>query len=304
MFAARRKAGLHLAGLWEFPGGKVEIGEAHEVALVRELYEELGITVDIQCYIGQSTYDYTNKKIRLHAYLCDADMSNLELSDHDQTCWLTKDELFTLEWAPADIALLNQLSTYFYYDTEAESYTTETLAFNMKGKYSSFFDDLPENASVLDIGCGSGRDCLVFQSSGYDVTAIDVSEKIARVASKNLRQEVSVKSCFNMNFENEFDGVWACASLLHCPKSEFPSAIENIIRGLKPLGRAYISLKKGDGELLDKKGRHFSFYEQLELDAILIKVKGIAHYKVWVDESQLRGVNQSWVNVLMYKDSI
>ena len=106
-----------------------------------------------------------------------------------------------------------------------------------------------------------------------------------------------------MGFDNQFDGVWACASLLHCPKSEFSSALENIILALKPEGCAYISLKKGDGELFDDKGRYFSFYQQAELEGLLGEVKGINKTNIWIEESPLRGANQAWINILIFKDA-
>ena len=162
VFCARRKSGLHLAGFWEFPGGKVELGEEHEPALSRELREELSIEATVGAYIGQSTHDYGGKIVRLNAYLCEADMGAMVLNDHDEICWLAIDELNTLQWAPADVPLLSQLSTYIYYETMATSYTTETINFNMDGKYSPFLNELDETATILDLGCGSARDSLVF----------------------------------------------------------------------------------------------------------------------------------------------
>ncbi len=106
VFAARRKPGMHLAGYWEFPGGKVEAGETPEKCLQRELQEELGITTRVGCFLGESLYDYDTKVVRLLAYQVEHIEGEFQLIDHDDLCWLAVDELASVEWAPADIPLL------------------------------------------------------------------------------------------------------------------------------------------------------------------------------------------------------
>lgn len=106
IFAARRKPGMHLEGYWEFPGGKVEENETPEQCLFRELREELCITTEVGRYIGENAHDYGSKIIRLMAYEVVHVSGDFRLIDHDEFCWLGIDELGTIDWAPADIPLV------------------------------------------------------------------------------------------------------------------------------------------------------------------------------------------------------
>ena len=106
IFAARRKPGKHLAGYWEFPGGKLENEETPEQCLAREMQEEFGIQVKVGHFLGESIYDYGHKIIRLLAYQVILLAGELELRDHDRVKWLPKAELHGLKWAPADVPLL------------------------------------------------------------------------------------------------------------------------------------------------------------------------------------------------------
>ena len=92
--------------MWEFPGGKLEVGESPEDCLVRELAEEFGIEVEVGRYLGESVYDYGTKIIKLLAYQVTHVSGEFCLTDHDKLRWLSRTELHELEWAPADIPLL------------------------------------------------------------------------------------------------------------------------------------------------------------------------------------------------------
>lgn len=106
VFAARKKPGLHLAGHWEFPGGKIEPGETPEQCLERELLEELGIRCEVGAFLGESIYDYGNKVVRLLGFCTTHIGGKFLLRDHDRIVWLHPVELVDLHWAPADISLV------------------------------------------------------------------------------------------------------------------------------------------------------------------------------------------------------
>jgi 8-oxo-dGTP diphosphatase len=106
VLAARRGPGKHLAGHWEFPGGKLEGFETPQHCLQRELVEEFAIESQIGAFIGESLYDYGSKIVRLLAYEVEHISGEFELIDHDELRWLNFDELFDVDWAPADIPIV------------------------------------------------------------------------------------------------------------------------------------------------------------------------------------------------------
>lgn len=108
VFAARRKAGKHLAGYWGFPGGQLENGKTPEHCLARELKEEFNIIAHIGAFVGESIYDYGTKFVRLMAFKVDHLAGDLKLIDSDEIRWLALDELESVLWAPADISLVEQ----------------------------------------------------------------------------------------------------------------------------------------------------------------------------------------------------
>ena len=108
-FVARRKAGKHLEGFWEFPGGKIEEGESPETSLQRELQEEFGVTVEVGAFLGENTHDYGSAIIRLKAYRVASSEELKESVDHDMIKWCTLDELNRLQLAPADVPLLEHI---------------------------------------------------------------------------------------------------------------------------------------------------------------------------------------------------
>ncbi|MBT7951038.1 MAG: NUDIX domain-containing protein [Gammaproteobacteria bacterium] len=305
VLAARRRPGIHLAGYWEFPGGKLELGETPRECLLRELAEEFSITVNIGAFVGESVYDYGTKIVRLLAYQVEHVTGDFQLSDHDEIRWLSLNELDALKWAPADVSLIEQykahVSTSAYYDRNAQNYCNETLNFDMGELYKSFFENLTTGAHILDLGCGSGRDSRAFLNNGYRITALDSNSAVAVYAEQVIGQPVVVTHFQELAFTDEFDAIWACASLLHCTRQQMPSVLNRIANALKNGGIVYMSFKWGDDETIDERGRFYSNYTDVTLDGLLSKIANLETMDIWDVTKPLRDGEQKWVNALVKK---
>lgn len=105
LFATQRGYG-EFKGQWEFPGGKVEEGEAPEDAIIREIHEELNTEIAIDEYLHTVEYDYPAFHLSMRCYLCHVVEGDLVLVEHEAAKWLTKDNLYSVDWLPADQELI------------------------------------------------------------------------------------------------------------------------------------------------------------------------------------------------------
>ena len=108
-FATQRGYG-EFEGMWEFPGGKIEPGESREVALKREIQEELGVDIAIENLLCTTEYDYPSFHLTMHCYLCSVASGDIELREHKSARWLTAETLDSVEWLPADKDVISRLN--------------------------------------------------------------------------------------------------------------------------------------------------------------------------------------------------
>lgn len=190
--------------------------------------------------------------------------------------------------------------TLSYYNEHGEEYCAATAGADMSLCRDKFMTCLPEGAYILDAGCGSGRDSKVFMDNGFAVTAMDASEKMCEEAEKLLGQNVLQLSFEEMNFHNEFDGIWACASLLHVAKSEINMVMKNLRTALKPNGILYASFKYGTEERIAQ-GRLFNDYDEGSL-ITLLENNGFTVCDIFITED-VRKMRQgeNWVNAIAKK---
>jgi mutator protein MutT len=305
VLAARRRPGKHLAGYWEFPGGKLERNETPEGCLERELTEEFSISSRVGAYIGESVYDYGEKIVRLLGYEVEHVAGDFKLVDHDELRWLEVDQLKEVKWAPADIPLVEQYEararTVDYYSNNSIQYCEETSEFPVDDLYRPFLGYIAPRAHILDLGCGSGRDSKAFREMGYDVTSVDGIPEIATWASAYTGQPVEVKSFQEIDYKKKFDGVWASASLLHCQQDQLRGVVRKVVESLKDNGVAYMSFKWGEESTVDDRGRHFTNQTTQSLGQLLVNVASAEVLNIWDSEMTLRGQPQKWVYAIIRK---
>ncbi len=105
VFATQRGYGEYKDG-WEFPGGKVEDGETPKEALAREIKEELDTTIDVGQYIGTIEYDYPAFHLSMDCFAAEIAEGDLVLKEHEAAKWLSKETLYSVDWLPADVTIL------------------------------------------------------------------------------------------------------------------------------------------------------------------------------------------------------
>jgi mutator protein MutT len=311
ILTAKRAEGKHLAGHWEFPGGKVELDETPEQCLKRELKEEFTIESEIGEFVAESIFDYGEKRIRLLAYKVKHLSGEFKLIEHDEMRWLPIEELDSLKWAPADLPIIEALKqqgkakpTSAFYNDNAKAYYDETLVNDMNKVRNRFLAALPDDSNeqnILDLGCGSGRDSKAFIDAGFTVTALEASEDLAILAEELIGQPVLNMRYQQLQIKNTYEGIWACASLLHCPDSQIEYVMQKCINALKDNGVFYFSFKYGEGERLDERGRFFNDYTVDSLEALIEKFTELEVVDIWRETTPLRGQVQAWINGIVRK---
>jgi SAM-dependent methyltransferase len=172
----------------------------------------------------------------------------------------------------------------------------------MESLYGPFLELLSMGGKILDAGCGSGRDTKVFAERGYEVTAIDASEKMVEVTTQLSGKLARQLLLQEIDFQNEFDGVWACASLLHVPRHEIDGVLEKIICSLRPRGIFYMSFKEGDGERAQG-DRRFTDFTASGLEACIAGHSNLDIVRIWITDDVRPGRTERWVNALVRKET-
>lgn len=160
---------------------------------------------------------------------------------------------------------------------------------------------LPEGGTILDLGCGSGRDSLAFFEEEYEVTPLDGAEEMCALAEIHTDLEVLHMTFAELDFDEVFDGVWANASLLHVPEKDMPDILRKVGMALKPGGHLYLSVKEGDFEGI-RGGRYFVDYSKRKL-IDLLENTGIFRIKeFWRNDDTREEFSETkWLNVIAQK---
>ncbi len=193
--------------------------------------------------------------------------------------------------------------TIDYYNEHVQEFIQSTIDADMSSIYKDFLPLMPPGGSILDLGCGSGRDSLFFKNQGYEVVALDASRNMCKQAEMLIGHPVINMKMEEMDFENQFNGIWACASLLHVEKTKMPEVLQKLIRALLPGGIIYASWKYGfEEKIVD--GRYFCNNTEITIMELVSKCSGIELIKCWNTYDVRQAENkQDWVNVLFRKQS-
>jgi len=106
VLAAQRGPRMRMPFKWEFPGGKINPGETAEDCIIREIREELGVDIQIRTLLPPSSHSYPDLRIRLHPFICRITRGHIVLAEHRAVQWTSHDQLLTLDWAEADVAVV------------------------------------------------------------------------------------------------------------------------------------------------------------------------------------------------------
>ena len=301
VFATQRGYGAY-KDWWEFPGGKIEEGETPEEALIREIREELDADITVDEYITTVEYDYPDFHLSMSCYRCSLKNEHMTLLEHEAAKWMRADNLRQVNWLPADIVIVNILEaenrTLKYYENNADSFVQDTVSADMSGARQRFMEYLPRQARILDFGCGSGRDIKFFLDKGYIVDGTDGSPELCRIASDYTGIGVKQMRFQELDAEELYDGIWACASILHLPKEELTEVFHRIERALKTGGILYTSFKYGTFEGM-RNGRYFTDFTEDSLREYWKEFPVLKLQKSWITQDVRPGKEQErWLNIL------
>lgn len=195
-------------------------------------------------------------------------------------------------------------STLVYYDDHADEFYKGTVNVEFTEVQKHFLLKLRNGAHILDFGCGSGRDTKYFLEQGYHVKAVDGSIELCRMAAEYTGIEVKNMLFQELAETNQYDGIWACSSILHLPADELADVMRKMTAALKEHGIIYTSFKYGTftGE---RNGRFFTDMTEETFAEFLGEIKGLEVEEQWTTSDARPGRGEEkWLNLILRKQAI
>ena len=202
------------------------------------------------------------------------------------------------------------MGTLEYYQRNAKEFFSQTINVDMQNVYHPFLEYLPKahlsnQQKILDVGCGSGRDSVFFANQGFEVIAIDGSKSLIELAQQTDTridwQCLRFDEIAKQSWQNQFTGIWACASLLHMPFDDLTKLLNDLIRCLKSDGILYASFKYGDSER-EKDGRFFCDMNEQRWQLIEEQLDSTKALKLWQTLDNRVDRQETWWNILYCKN--
>jgi SAM-dependent methyltransferase len=196
-------------------------------------------------------------------------------------------------------SLLMNNKTIDYYDNNAESFSNGTVNVQFTDIEDRFLNQLHKKALILDFGCGAGRDTKYFLENGYHVDAIDGSKELCRIASDYTGIEVKHLYFQDFHEKNKYDGIWACASLLHLDQSDLENVLLHLSHAIKDDGIIYASFKYGTFEGM-RNGRYFNDMNETKFDKTIENAGTLKIVDEWISSDVRPGRgDEKWLNVFL-----
>jgi len=188
-----------------------------------------------------------------------------------------------------------------YYNDNSDEFIKNTVDCKMDEVYEPFLDYLKKEDKILDAGCGSGRDSFQFMKLGFNVEAFDISKKMVEAATDLTGISVKNQSFLDIEYHEEFDAIWACASLLHVNRELLPVAFKKLHEALKKDGILYCSfkLRKKDYK---KDGRFFTCFDEIGFKRFINEMDIFEILKIYVThDSRVERHDELWLNGILKK---
>ena len=195
----------------------------------------------------------------------------------------------------------NTEKTLAYYNEKAADFVAGTVDVEFSEMQNDFLSFIKQGGKILDLGCGSGRDSKMFIESGYKVTAVDGSSELAKKASEYIGQDVICSTFQDFVPEETYDGIWACASLLHLAPEDIKAEMNKLKGYLAKDGVFYVSFKYGDfsGE---RNGRFFTDYTEASFNELLKEIPGLEVARTYITSDVRPGrAAERWLNAYLVK---
>ena len=187
--------------------------------------------------------------------------------------------------------------TLEYYQKNADLFVEGTVSVDMHDAQMRFLRMLPPHAYILDFGCGSGRDAKAFLDQGYQVDAVDGSPELCCMASELIGKPVKQMLFDDLSVSNQYDGIWACASILHLPRRNLVDVLPKISNALKTDGVLYASFKYGSYEGM-RDGRYFTDFTEESLGNLMDEVPSLLIVDTWITDDVRPEREERWINTL------
>ncbi|MDD4112216.1 MAG: class I SAM-dependent methyltransferase [Clostridiaceae bacterium] len=194
--------------------------------------------------------------------------------------------------------------TIDYYNKNANQFIDNTSKVDFESHQNLFLKKLSEGAYILDFGCGSGRDTKAFLDKGYAVIAVDGSKELCILASQYTGIDVKQMMFQELNECEVYDGIWACASILHLSKDELLIVIAKMCEALKQDGIIYMSFKYGEFEGY-RKGRYFIDMTEATFEKLIVSVTELVLEDQWISHDvRHERKSERWLNMILRKRKI